>query len=78
MTARFFAPGIGVGEDPATGSAAAALAAVLHMLGEEAGSLSISQGDEVGHPSTIALTWDADRARLGGTVRRDGMSIIER
>lgn len=78
VTARFFAPDLGIPEDPATGSAAAALAAVLRSRGEESGSLSISQGDEVGHPSTIALSWDSQSARLGGTVRRDAMTIIDR
>lgn len=53
---RMFAPGIGVDEDPATGSASAALAAVL---AERAGmsdtrvSLLIEQGHLMQRPSTI-------------------------
>jgi trans-2,3-dihydro-3-hydroxyanthranilate isomerase len=52
---RMFAPGGGVSEDPATGSAAGPLA--LHLarhgrigFGEE---IEISQGEEVGRPSTL-------------------------
>ncbi|MGD0166638.1 MAG: PhzF family phenazine biosynthesis protein [Gaiellaceae bacterium] len=52
---RCFVPGLGVGEDPATGSAAGPLA--LHLarhgavrFGEE---IEIRQGDEVGRPSTL-------------------------
>ncbi len=71
IKARFFAPALGVFEDPATGSAAAALAAVRMAGGEEFGSLSIDQGDEIGHPSTIELTWRPGICGLGGTVRRD-------
>jgi len=69
VKARFFAPGLGVPEDPATGSAAAALAAVLSFEGEREGRLSIDQGDEIGHPSTIELAWNPSAASLGGTVR---------
>lgn len=69
VKARFFAGGLGVPEDPATGSAAAALAAVLSSEGEPEGRLSIDQGDEIGHPSTIALAWNPSVVSLGGTVR---------
>ncbi len=69
VKARFFAVGLGVPEDPATGSAASALAAVLAFEGEREGRLSIEQGDEIGHPSTIALAWNPSAASLGGTVR---------
>lgn len=61
---RMFAPGVGVAEDPATGSAAGPLA--VHLLrhglirfGEE---IQIAQGAEIGRPSTL-------HARLAG---RDG------
>ncbi len=69
VKARFFAVGLGVPEDPATGSAASALAAILAFEGEREGRLSIEQGDEIGHPSTIALAWNPSAASLGGTVR---------
>jgi trans-2,3-dihydro-3-hydroxyanthranilate isomerase len=52
---RVFAPGLGVQEDPATGSAAGPLA--LHLarhgrigFGEE---VEIAQGDEIGRPSLL-------------------------
>jgi len=78
IKARFFAPGLGVFEDPATGSAAAALAAVRMAGGEEAGSLVIHQGDEIGYPSTIELSWSPGMCRLGGAVRRDGVRELGR
>lgn len=76
VKARFFAAGLGVAEDPATGSAASALAAVLAYEGEPVGQLDIDQGDEVGHPSTIRLAWSAAAASLGGTVRRDEARVL--
>jgi trans-2,3-dihydro-3-hydroxyanthranilate isomerase len=75
---RFFAPTAGVPEDPATGSAASALAAVRRQMGEQTGSVTISQGEEVGWPCTIQLRWDADFASLGGTVRQDEVKVLER
>lgn len=71
VKARFFAPGVGVPEDPATGSAAVALAARLRAAGRPSGAIEIHQGAEVGFPSTIRLRWDAGGAAIGGTVRRD-------
>jgi trans-2,3-dihydro-3-hydroxyanthranilate isomerase len=56
---RMFAPKLGVTEDPATGSAAAALAGSLDT---DATHLVIDQGVEMGRPSRI-------EARI---VRRDG------
>ena len=71
VKARFFAPAVGVPEDPATGSAAVALASALMFGGEEQGSLSIDQGDEVGAPSSISLLWGGGMVSVGGTVRAD-------
>ena len=78
VVARFFAPEAGVLEDPATGSAAAALAAVRHHTGASTGSLIIHQGDGLGYPSTIEVSWDDRVVRLGGTVRRDRVTVIEK
>ncbi len=52
---RMFAPGAGVPEDPATGSAAAALPGQLALAGRLAGAreLVIEQGVEMGRPSRI-------------------------
>ncbi len=69
VRARFFAPGLGVDEDPATGSAAVALASVLIDEGEATGSLIIDQGTEIGHPSRIGVSWSDGRVTLRGSVR---------
>ena len=74
---RFFAPVGGVNEDPATGSAAVALAAVLEAQGEGSGSVVISQGDEMGAPSTIQLSWAEGRASIGGTVVSDEARLLD-
>ena len=60
---RMFAPGSGVPEDPATGSAAASLGGYLSKIdGRSEASLSwtIEQGLELGRPSIIHV--EADRA----------------
>ena len=77
VKARFFAPGLGVVEDPATGSAAVALAAVLRSEKMPSGSLQISQGSEMGWPSLIHLTWEGNRCRVGGTVIKDEVRELE-
>lgn len=53
IEARMFAPLGGILEDPATGSAAAALAAWLGKLDGRSGSFGISQGVAMGRPSLI-------------------------
>jgi trans-2,3-dihydro-3-hydroxyanthranilate isomerase len=52
---RMFAPGSGVPEDPATGSAAGPLAVHLTLHGriEFGEEIEISQGAEIGRPSTL-------------------------
>lgn len=52
---RMFAPAFGIAEDPATGSAAGPLAchACRHGLAEWGTWLEISQGVEIGRPSTL-------------------------
>ncbi len=71
IRARMFAPLEGVPEDPATGSAAAALAALLLSHGTEPSlSLEIVQGVEMGRPSLLRLgarrEADGIRASVGG------------
>jgi trans-2,3-dihydro-3-hydroxyanthranilate isomerase len=69
--ARVFVPAHGVGEDPATGSAAGPLA--LHLtrhgridLGDE---IEIHQGVELGRPSTLyAVARSAEEAEVGGSA----------
>jgi len=67
IKARFFASGMGITEDPATGSAAAALGLYLSA---RAGDLAfdISQGAEVRRPSTITVVTARGRVRVGGSV----------
>jgi trans-2,3-dihydro-3-hydroxyanthranilate isomerase len=72
---RMFAPGSGVAEDPATGSAAGPLA--VHLArhgrigwGEE---IEISQGAEIGRPSTLFARAEGsaeqiDRVEVGGSA----------
>lgn len=74
---RFFAPRLGVDEDPATGSAAVALCAVLRALGAESGTEHIVQGLP-GAFSEIHMTWDGLEVELGGTVILDEVRQLER
>lgn len=53
IEARMFAPLGGILEDPATGSAAAALAALLGQIDGTSQSFDISQGVKMGRPSRI-------------------------
>ena len=77
VRARFFAPQGGVAEDPATGSAAVALAYALTIAGEPTGRLTIRQGEEIGHPSTIRLQWNPTGAGIGGTVVHDEVRSLD-
>jgi trans-2,3-dihydro-3-hydroxyanthranilate isomerase len=67
---RMFAPGHGIAEDPATGSAAGPLAChlVRHGLIQPGEEIEITQGVEIGRPSTLF-------ARAGGT--RERMESVE-
>ena len=79
LRARMFAPAYGVGEDPATGSAAAALAGYLGARDDTAdGTLSfvIEQGFEMGRPSLVEMELD----KAGGditAVRVGGASVLD-
>jgi trans-2,3-dihydro-3-hydroxyanthranilate isomerase len=77
IKARFFAPEMGVVEDPATGSAAVALAAVLVGRGRTTGAVTIHQGDEIGAPSTIRLSWDGSDVEIAGTVVNDEVRTLD-
>lgn len=65
---RFFIPAAGIAEDPATGSAAVAMATRFAAAGEPNGVATIDQGEEIGHPSRIELRWEGRTASIGGTV----------
>jgi len=71
VRARMFSPLSGTWEDPATGSANAALAALLlSILGGDEARFEVVQGVEMGRPSTLNLrAWraaDGIRAGVGG------------
>lgn len=76
VRARFFAGEHGVAEDPATGSAAVALAASLRARGIGSADLVIHQGEEMGHPSRIALAWDGRGVRVAGAVAHDETRVL--
>src|SRR5207249_4018896 len=72
---RMFAPVHGVAEDPATGSAAGPLAIHLARHGRIAfgDEIVISQGAEIGRPSTLYAAVEGegdriDRVRVGGSA----------
>lgn len=71
VRARVFAPLHGIAEDPATGSAASALAALLlHRDGGDALDFDMHQGAEMGRPSLMKVgaerAVDGVRAWVGG------------
>lgn len=76
--ARMFAPDLGIGEDPATGSAVAAFAGVVMRFdGAPDGErrLVIEQGYEMGRPSRIELELEVAKGRLTGG-RIGGSAVI--
>ncbi|MFL5579172.1 MAG: PhzF family phenazine biosynthesis protein [Gemmatimonadaceae bacterium] len=76
--ARMYAPGIGVPEDPATGSAAAALAGYLAARDpRREGTLAwaIEQGYEMGRPSQIEIEADKHDGRVTA-VRVGGNAVV--
>jgi trans-2,3-dihydro-3-hydroxyanthranilate isomerase len=75
--ARMFAPDVGVPEDPATGSAAAAFAGVVNKFDAPPDGFhkrAIEQGYEMGRPSLIALSLEIERGKLT-TVRIGGSAV---
>jgi len=81
LHARMFMPADGIAEDPATGSAAAALAGVVHLFDrppEGNHKRTIEQGLEMGRPSMITLTLEVRGGKLSG-VRIGGhaVSVLE-
>jgi trans-2,3-dihydro-3-hydroxyanthranilate isomerase len=87
LHARMYAPGFGIGEDPATGSAAAAMAGYLARRAPRAdGTLRwrLEQGFEMGRPSILEIEADVTRGEVtavrvgGGTVLVcEGTMLIE-
>ncbi|RFB75040.1 PhzF family phenazine biosynthesis protein [Methylovirgula sp. 4M-Z18] len=65
--ARMFSPAFGIGEDPATGAAAAAFAGALmqyEYLPDGTHVLQLEQGFEMGRPSLITLTMEVQNQAL--------------
>jgi trans-2,3-dihydro-3-hydroxyanthranilate isomerase len=78
IRARMFAPAEGIEEDPATGSAAAALSGYLAARDDSKGTTlrwTIHQGVEMGRPSLLKVT--AERGPNGLTsVKVGGASVV--
>lgn len=76
--ARMFAPAVGVPEDPATGSAAAAFAGAFmdfEKPADGAHGFVIEQGDAMGRPSRMTVTLDVAEGRLQ-QVRIGGEAVV--
>lgn len=82
--ARFFAPEVGVVEDPATGSAAVAFAGALNkalMLENGAHRWNILQGEDMGRPSLLELSVEVENSalmqvRVGGNSVRVSRGVL--
>jgi len=82
LRARMFAPGAGVPEDPATGSAAGPLAVYLALHGAVPGGVAdgrgrfvIDQGVEMGRPSELDATVLVENGLPAG-VRVEGGAVL--
>ncbi|EAQ13669.1 trans-2,3-dihydro-3-hydroxyanthranilate isomerase [Maritimibacter alkaliphilus HTCC2654] len=75
---RMFAPLDNVPEDPATGSAAAALGALLCREAGGPVSLTIHQGEDMGRPSVIGVEAEPGRVTVSGRAIRvmEGKLVI--
>ena len=82
---RMFAPDLGVGEDPATGSASGPLGCYLvkhgRVTSEQAGAMLSRQGVRMGRPSDIHISIGVERGavtsvRVGGEAVLAGEGII--
>ena len=78
LRARMFAPGMGIGEDPATGAAATALAGYLAARDQRpVGTVRwvVEQGFEMGRPSIIEVEADVEGGGVTA-VRVGGRSVM--
>ncbi len=83
LRARMFAPGAGVPEDPATGSAAGPVGVYLALHGalpggvaDGRGRLAIDQGVEMGRPSELDVTVLVDGGGRPVGVRVEGSAVL--
>lgn len=76
--ARGFFPGIGITEDPATGTAAGPLGTYLvaRNLAPAREWLTIEQGDALRRPSRIDVRVDGDRVDVGGRCAIVGEGVL--
>ena len=76
---RMFAPGFGIGEDPATGGASGPLGCYLvrhHVVGpEKAGAILSLQGVKMGRPSHIHVAIGLEGREIS-TVRVGGEAVL--
>lgn len=79
---RLFAPGIGVSEDPATGSAALGLGSYLvgtgALPGEGASTFTIDQGDRIARPSVLECTVEATGGAATKVTVAGGAVLVAR
>jgi trans-2,3-dihydro-3-hydroxyanthranilate isomerase len=78
ICARMFAPGVGIAEDPATGSACAALAGFLGLRSEKRDGMvrwTVDQGVDMGRPSRLEMEVDLKRGQLEA-IRVGGASVL--
>ncbi len=76
--ARMFAPALNIPEDPATGSAASALAGLLSQYSTIQNGLLgwvVEQGVEMGRPSTLSIEADIENGMITG-VRVGGAAVL--
>jgi PhzF family phenazine biosynthesis protein len=69
---RAYCPADGIPEDPVTGSANAAIGAMLHhagLLPGTGGRYIASQGRELGRDGRVEVRLDADEVWIGGQVQ---------
>lgn len=77
IRARMFAPLAGTVEDPATGSAATPLAALLLSLGkEQSAEFDITQGVEMGRPSLLHVAARRTPDGIRATVRGGCVPVL--
>jgi trans-2,3-dihydro-3-hydroxyanthranilate isomerase len=75
--ARMFAPAVGIHEDPATGSAAAAFAGLLAPdLPDGTHAIAIEQGYEMGRPSLIRLAAVVEAGQLVSASIGGGAVVV--
>ncbi len=78
IRARMFAPLDGIPEDPATGSAAAALASYLGHVDGQSAKFNVTQGVEMGRPSRITAEVEvAEGIPVSVTISGDAVQSMK-